>query len=429
MGTSRYDVVIVGGRPAGASLAARLGQLGRSVLVVDKARFPSPPSVPSCPLLYPQAMALLSELGVDEAAYAHAVVPVRRAVLQFGPYFDAHLRVITSRGRDYLYGLDRTRFDQVLWTQLSRYPSVTAREGFTVTELLRDEGGAVVGVEGRAEDGGQHRIEAEWVVGADGRFSPIARKVGASIVEDRPEHQSTVFFADWEGLAPYGSEQEPIVHIYATGRGTDVLFFPKPEGHITVCTHQRADRVQTGGEPEAYYLRELERHPTVQRRLQGARRTGPVVGLKRVANRYLQAGGRGWLLVGDALHHKDPVDGQGIYDALLETKLLAESLSSIWSGERSAQDGVAWYGQRVREETYPMFQATLDRLKRELYDEPPEAVIRTLIRWMLNDEEYQEQFLRYLCREIEPTSWLTGGLMARTALRGAFRDLRRVLRG
>lgn len=34
---AQYDVVIVGGRPAGASLAARLGERGRRVLVIDRA--------------------------------------------------------------------------------------------------------------------------------------------------------------------------------------------------------------------------------------------------------------------------------------------------------------------------------------------------------------------------------------------------------
>jgi 2-polyprenyl-6-methoxyphenol hydroxylase-like FAD-dependent oxidoreductase len=36
-----YDVIIVGGRVAGAVLATRLGELGHSILVLEKADFPS----------------------------------------------------------------------------------------------------------------------------------------------------------------------------------------------------------------------------------------------------------------------------------------------------------------------------------------------------------------------------------------------------
>ncbi|MCA9660425.1 MAG: FAD-dependent monooxygenase, partial [Myxococcales bacterium] len=36
-----HEVIIVGGRPAGASLALRLAEAGVRVLVLDKAEFPS----------------------------------------------------------------------------------------------------------------------------------------------------------------------------------------------------------------------------------------------------------------------------------------------------------------------------------------------------------------------------------------------------
>jgi flavin-dependent dehydrogenase len=45
-----YEVIIIGGRVAGASLAIRLGKQGRKVLLIDRATFPSWPSVPSSPM-------------------------------------------------------------------------------------------------------------------------------------------------------------------------------------------------------------------------------------------------------------------------------------------------------------------------------------------------------------------------------------------
>ncbi|HEU4758513.1 MAG TPA: FAD-dependent monooxygenase, partial [Dehalococcoidia bacterium] len=68
--TTQYDVVIVGGRPAGATLAARLGARGHSVLVLDRAAFPSAPAVPSSPTVHPGGMRLLDELGIEERRYA-----------------------------------------------------------------------------------------------------------------------------------------------------------------------------------------------------------------------------------------------------------------------------------------------------------------------------------------------------------------------
>ena len=69
--------------------------------------------------------------------------------------------------------------------------------------------------------------------------------------------------------------------------------------------------------------------------------------MKRIGNRYLTHGGEGWLLVGDALHHKDPVDGQGIYDALVEAKRLAELLVLERAGELDAAALVNRYGEAI----------------------------------------------------------------------------------
>jgi 2-polyprenyl-6-methoxyphenol hydroxylase-like FAD-dependent oxidoreductase len=423
---SEYEVIIVGGRPAGASLAARLGELGVATLVIDKAEFPSEPSVPSCAVLYPQAMKLLDELGIDEHLFGDDSAKIRRFIVEMGSYFQAKLSMMEVLGRDYVYGIERATFDATLWEALRRYASVTAREGMGLVDLLRDDEGRVVGVKARDRAGHERSIRARCVVGADGRFSTVARKAGARVREDFGDRTSTVHFATWEDVAPLDDDPRVTVHIFTTARGSGVLFFPKPQHRVAVCTHVRSDRVSIEGDATAYYLRMLESLPPVARRLEGARRIDDVVGLKRVANRYLDAGGPGWVLVGDALHHKDPVDGQGVYDALLETKILAEELRTWRAGEQGWDELLVRYDRRVREGTHGMFLATMERLRRELYAEPPVLVIKTLLRWLMNDEEYQRRFILFLCRALPPDRWLTRGVMGRAVARGMLGDLRRV---
>ncbi|MCA9654238.1 MAG: FAD-dependent monooxygenase [Myxococcales bacterium] len=96
-----HDVVIVGGRPAGASLAARLGAQGVSTLVIDRARFPSMPAVPSCAVLHPQTVAMVEELGIDEAAIGSEASRCRRFVLTVDGHFASQLPMIEAHGRDY----------------------------------------------------------------------------------------------------------------------------------------------------------------------------------------------------------------------------------------------------------------------------------------------------------------------------------------
>jgi 2-polyprenyl-6-methoxyphenol hydroxylase-like FAD-dependent oxidoreductase len=424
-GTLDFDVVIVGGRPAGASLAARLGARGVRVLVVDKAELHSQPAVPSCPVVYPSAMHLLDEIGLEEGAYADVSSRCGLLTVQFHTYFEAAFHVSRFFGRDYVYGIDRARFDYALWAHLERYPSVTTRRGFAFVDLVRDEDGQVIGIEGQDGDGPKETIRARCVVGADGRFSLVARRAGAKVTEDFPDHTSTAYFADWEGIQFEGDRDRP-AQIYATARGVNVMFFPMPDGRVSVCAHVRSDRANINGDAEGFYDGVLQRYDWVRRRLTGARQVGPLVGIKRIGNRYVEAGGPGWALVGDALHQKDPIDGQGIYDALLEAKLLDEELAPFFAGERPFAASIDAYRYRVHEATRPMFLATMDRLKRELYEEPPTLVIRTMIRWMLTDPEYQNRFMRFLGRELAPDQWMTPALMRACMARGVARDVRRL---
>ncbi len=411
-----YDVIIVGGRPAGAALAAHLGKRGVRVLIVDRATFPSVPSVPSSPVIYPSAMRLLDELGIDEATYGDEHGRMHHLAFEFVPWWSTVLTMPRVAGRDYVRGIDRQSFDQLLWENLARFSSVERRSGFAVRDVLRDERGRVSGIVGGSPE---ERISADMVVGADGRFSVIARCVRSPVIEDAPSHTSTVYFAEWEDVAPPPDGMHG-AHVCTNGRGLDVLFFAMPGRRFSVNTHARSDRVDIGGDAQRYYLDTIRSMPAAARRLGGARRVTEVVGMKRIGNGYRQASGPGWALVGDALHYKDPVDGQGIYDALLEAKLLDAAL---------ANDNLPGYEEAVRAATRPMFLATTERLRRELYDEPPVPVIRTLIRWMMTDPAYQTQFLRYLSRDVPADGWMTPTLAAGAVLRGIGRDARALWAG
>jgi 2-polyprenyl-6-methoxyphenol hydroxylase-like FAD-dependent oxidoreductase len=418
-----YDVIIVGGRPAGASLAARLGARGMRVLVVDRATFPSLPGVPSSPVLHDGTMRLLDELGIPESSYADDHARMRNLRFEMSGYFGVHMKVPAfTSGRDYVYGVDRSSFDDILWRNLARFPKVERRQDFAVSDLLR-EGDQVTGIIGGKPE---ERITAGCVVGADGRFSLVARRAGAAVVEEETAHCSTVYYADWEGVRPFNDQ----VHggmICATARGLDVIFFAMPGGRYSVNTHARADRVVIDGDPARYYQETLRSLPLAAKHLEGARQVTPLVGIKKIGNGYRRASGPGWVLVGDALHYKDPVDGQGIYDALLETKILDEAIAG-WNGGRPWTEAMAGYERAVREATYGMYTATKGRLQRELYQEPPAAVIKTMIRWMMSDPAYQELFMRFLARDVPAERLTSKSMMGGAMLRGLGRDVRGLFR-
>jgi flavin-dependent dehydrogenase len=89
MPQTNFDVIIVGGRCAGASLAIRLAQQKLKVLVVDRATFPSLPAVASSPIIYEGTMKMLEELGLSEDEYTHPGSRADNLVLNFVGHFSA----------------------------------------------------------------------------------------------------------------------------------------------------------------------------------------------------------------------------------------------------------------------------------------------------------------------------------------------------
>jgi flavin-dependent dehydrogenase len=421
---AHYDTIIVGGRPAGATLAARLGQAGLRVLLLERARLPSAPAA-SCPAIYPATMRMLDEIGADEAVYARGTPQLRRMVSEVRDDFRISFLMPALFGRDYLYAIDRARFDATLWDTATRSPGVDARQGFAVTDLLRN-GEQVIGVVGRVA-GGEQRFTGDCVVGADGRFSLVARKVDARSYDQRANMPTSIYYAYWRNAAPY-DDRGPLIMTYGTGQGYGYLLMDSADGMTCVAIEGRSDALEQGDEKaSARYMRLVRAHPRIRRRLAQAEPVGEVRGMRDIGNLYRQAGGPGWALVGDALHQKDPLDGQGIYDAVFTAKALSQALVAWKRGELSWAQALDRYTAAVHAETQPMYLATMDRVKRELYTEHPDWAYRTWLRWLADDREYQRRIALLLGRGIDPSNWLPAPVMFGAIARGALGDLGRAI--
>jgi 2-polyprenyl-6-methoxyphenol hydroxylase-like FAD-dependent oxidoreductase len=215
--TFDYDVIVVGGRPAGSTLAARLGKFGYSVLLVERGTLPSLPAV-SCPIIYASTMTLLDEIGAKESEYARDTPKIKRMVQAFSTELQTAIPLPDIEGRAYAYAVDRARFDAGLWDAALRFPTVTGWQNFAVTDLLWEGDGdqrKVVGIVGRGEDKVEQQIRARLVVGADGRFSLVARKIEAQVRDVDEEFPASIYYAYWKNLQPYDEVGDATAVAYA----------------------------------------------------------------------------------------------------------------------------------------------------------------------------------------------------------------------
>lgn len=424
--TTHYDVIIIGGRPAGATLAARLGMQGLRVLLLERASFPSLPAA-SSPIIYSPALQLLDEIGADENEYARSTPRIRR-VIAAARDFSSAIPIPPAHGRDYAYALDRARFDAALWNNALRFATVEGRQNFFVSDLLW-EGEKVTGVIGReGKAGALERLTADVVVGADGRFSLVARKANAAETDIRDEYPTSLYYAYWKGVKPFDEDGAAAI-AYEGGYGYGFLVMDSADGMTGITFEGQADLLNPApGQVEPFYRDMLHTNPQISVRIAGADMVTPVHGMRRIGNLYRQPGGPGWALVGDAYHQHDPLDGQGIYNALFTAKALAYAIHSWRRAGKSWDAALADYDEMTRIKTYGMYRAALNNVRQNIYTktELPGWALGGL-RWVMEDPTMKDLMGKMLTRQLPPEliSLATPPVAVGALMRGPLRELRK----
>lgn len=151
-----YDILIVGGGPAGSSCAKRLCQAGFDVLVLDKAAFPRDKVCAGW--ITP---AVLDCLELDPAEYGQGRVLQPITAFRVGRWGGPMVEI--EYGKPVSYGIRRCQFDHYL---LSRC-GAKLQLGEPVRSVIRDGRDWVV----------NDRYRAPMLVGAGGHFCPVAQRL------------------------------------------------------------------------------------------------------------------------------------------------------------------------------------------------------------------------------------------------------------
>lgn len=330
--THEYDVIVVGGRVAGAATAMLLARQGVRTLVVDRSAPGS--DTRSTHALMRGGVVQLSKWGLLGAVIDAGTPPVRTTELHLGERTE-HIDIRPRAGVDALYAPRRTVLDPIV-SGAAVAAGADVRFGVSVTGLLRGAADRVTGIVGKTADGARFEATARLVIGADGVNSRVARTVGAPIYE-RARGNGAVLYSYFEGLDVRGYE-------WGYEQGLGVGFIPTNDGLTNVWVGASRDRFErtVRPDPQAGFDQLLaEVAPWRLDSMRAARRVERMTLFPGLDGFKRQAHGPGWALVGDAGYFKDPLTGHGLTDAMRDAELLADAVLEMHAGvdERTALAG------------------------------------------------------------------------------------------
>jgi flavin-dependent dehydrogenase len=340
-----YDVVIVGGRVAGASTALLLARAGLRVAVLERSRAGS--DTVSTHALMRAGVLQLARWGVLPDLVAAGTPAIRSTAFHYADGGSAHVSLRPSPGVDALYAPRRLLLDRVL-IEAAAASGADVRHGVTVVGLHRDLDGRVRGVRLSGADGREVPVTAGLTIGADGVGSLVAREVEAPFVS-RGRTASAILYR-------YVAQVPAEGYVWGYGDAAAAGLIPTNAGETCVfvaTTPERMRPLRRAG-TEAAFDALLDAIPApLSDGVRAGRPSGRLHGWRGVPGYARRSFGPGWALVGDAGCFRDPITTHGLTDALRDAELMADAV--LTGGAETSS-----------EEAFARYQDTRDRLSTSL---------------------------------------------------------------
>ena len=319
----KFDVLVVGGGPAGSTVATLLARRGERVLLVEKDRHPRFHIGES---LLPMNMPLFDELGVaDEIA--------RIGIPKYGaefvsPCHDKPSHLEFAQGWDKslasAYEVRRSEFDHVLLKHAAA-TGAQVIEGWRVTSVEFPAPGRVI-ARARGEDGQERQFEAKFLVDASGRDTLLANKLGTKV--SNKHHHTAAMYGHFTGARRLPGKAVGNISLFWFDHGW-FWFIPLLDGTTSIGAVCHADFMKTRKTDVTTFFHDvIAMSPALADRLRGAEMTGPATATGNYSYKSDRISGPGYLMAGDAYGFIDPVFSSGVYIAMQSGFLAADAVTA-----------------------------------------------------------------------------------------------------
>jgi len=337
-----YDVIVIGGGPAGSTVASILSREGRRVVLFEKERFPRHhigESLMTDTYFTFQRMGLLEKLRQSPFVRKYSVQFANSAGKESRPFyfFEAshHESAVT-------WQVTRSEFDLMLIEHAAEQGATVYQETQIKRVLFEDD--RAYGVDALMTDGQLRQFRAPVVVDATGQTAMLSNKFGWRVRD--PKLKKAVLYSYFKG-----AHREPDLNggatlVLRTPKGSNGWFWYIPlENDITsvgVVADPEYLLKDRGKDLAKIFYEEIDKCEPCRARVADATRTDKIYSILDYSYRSKSCAGDGFILIGDAYGFLDPIYSSGVLLALKMAELAADSIHDAFthndfSGSRLGQ--------------------------------------------------------------------------------------------
>jgi flavin-dependent dehydrogenase len=411
-----FDVVVIGGGPAGATVATLLTQGGLRVAVFEREHFPRFHVGES---LLPANLRIFDRLGCH-----HTLRQAGFLIKPGATFYDDY------EGREgttfmfqptpfqpaFAYNVVRAPFDELL-LQHAAHVGVTVYRQYLVQHARLFPNRVVVRV--RNTHGEQREVHASLLVDASGRATFLGTTLGRR--EPLPDLGKVAIFAHYQGARREPTVPDGNIRIHLVRDGW-VWWIPFADGvdSIGCVLHAKVVKARSGS-VEALFAEVLASSPRLTEGLASAQRITPIHTAANFSYHITPMVGNRCLAVGDASGFVDPIFSAGVFLAMRSAELAADTILRAFNDQDFSARRLRAYERRLRQGMAPyltLIRHFYEPAFLDLFFSPrPPAYLFQCVLWVLSGAAFDHRplwlrsglelfFACVACRKA--TRWATG---------------------